>query len=52
MPNACAAFEAAAARAGVTVAHIGDVEAGEGPPRFIDADGAARRFAAGGYSHF
>ena len=51
-PAAAAAFETAAADAGVAVAWMGDVSAGEGPPEFLDADGAARRFVVGSYSHF
>jgi thiamine-monophosphate kinase len=37
---------------GVPVSVIGAVEAGDGPPRFRDADGAERRFARGSFSHF
>ena len=37
---------------GVAVAVIGLVEAGDGPPRFRDADGGERSFARASYSHF
>ncbi|MDQ0471553.1 thiamine-phosphate kinase [Labrys wisconsinensis] len=48
----CAAFEAQARAAGVAVARIGTITAGAAPPLFRDADGAARTFAAGSFSHF
>ncbi len=50
-PAATAAFEAAAARAGVAVAPVGEVGAGAGPPTYLDASGAPRVFARGSYSH-
>lgn len=37
---------------GVAVTVIGAVEAGDGPPRFRDADGGERSFATPSYSHF
>ncbi|MEQ8232589.1 MAG: thiamine-phosphate kinase [Gammaproteobacteria bacterium] len=49
--SACAAARAAAARLGVPLTAIGEVTAGRGV-RCLDADGAERRFAAGGYRHF
>ena len=51
-PEAAIAFEEAATIAGVAVAWIGDVIAGEGPPVFLDTDGAPRRFVSGSYAHF
>ena len=46
------AFEAAAEAAGIAVARIGTVTAGQGAPVFRDARGAAMSFARGSYSHF
>lgn len=46
------AFRAAAAEAGVPLAAIGTVAAGEGAPVFRGPDGAACRFARGSFSHF
>ena len=40
------------AEAGIPLAAIGTVTSGDGPPRFAMADGAARAFAAGAFSHF
>ena len=51
-PDACDAFREAAAAAGVPVAVIGTVASGGGLPGFRDAEGAARVFAAGAFSHF
>ncbi|WP_132249435.1 thiamine-phosphate kinase [Methylobacterium segetis] len=51
-PEATEAFRAEAAAAGVPVAVIGEVVAGEGSPRFTTAEGASRSFAAGSFSHF
>lgn len=51
-PEAFQAFQAEAGAAGVPLTAIGTVTAGEGPPRFETADGAARVFAAGAFSHF
>lgn len=47
-----AAFEADAARAGVPVTAIGTVEAGQGPPAWIDSAGRPHAFPAAGFSHF
>ncbi|MDE2579326.1 MAG: thiamine-phosphate kinase [Hyphomicrobiales bacterium] len=49
--DACVAFEDAARAAGVAVARIGSVQAGEGVV-ITDAAGAAMRFAQSSYSHF
>lgn len=46
------AFEAAAEAAGIAVARIGTVTAGQGAPVFRDARGAAMSFTRGSYSHF
>lgn len=46
------AFRAAAAGAGVPLAPIGTVAAGEGAPVFRGPDGALRRFPRGSFSHF
>ena len=46
------AFEAAALAAGVAVARIGVVTAGQGAPVFRDARGAPMSFVRGSYSHF
>ena len=52
-PARAAAFEAGAAAAGIAVTRIGVAHAGEGQaPVFLDADGKARHFAHGSYSHF
>ncbi len=51
-PGNAAAFEAGAASAAVPVAHVGDAVEGDGPPRFLMADGAEFTFARGAYSHF
>ncbi len=47
-----AAFERAAATAGVPVAAVGRVVAGMGPVLFRGRDGEARSFARGSFSHF
>ncbi|MCB1540454.1 MAG: thiamine-phosphate kinase [Rhodoblastus sp.] len=46
------AFEAAAHAAGVAVARIGVVTAGQGAPVFRDARGSSMSFERGSYSHF
>ena len=46
------AFEAAARAAGVPVARIGTVTAGQGAPVFRDPRGAPMSFSRGSYSHF
>ena len=51
-PRDLDAFRAAAAEAGVPVAAIGTVAAGEGAPLFREPDGGVRRFARGAFSHF
>jgi thiamine-monophosphate kinase len=51
-PERSAAFEAAAAAAGVAVALVGEALAGAGPPRFIRTDGREAAFARGAFSHF
>ncbi|MCJ2070187.1 thiamine-phosphate kinase [Methylobacterium sp. J-030] len=51
-PGGLGAFRAEAESAGVPLTAIGTVTAGEDPPRFETADGAARAFAAGSFSHF
>ncbi len=50
-PERTAAFEAAAAKAGIPVSAIGIVSAGSGL-RVTGLDGAPLRFARGSYSHF
>jgi thiamine-monophosphate kinase len=52
-PARAAAFEAGAAAAGIAVTRIGTAHEGEGQaPVFLDADGTARHFAHGSFSHF
>ena len=51
-PEGSAAFEAAAAAAGVAVTLVGEAFAGAGPPRFIGRDGREAAFARGAFSHF
>ncbi|GJE27004.1 thiamine-phosphate kinase [Methylobacterium organophilum] len=51
-PGQLDAFLTEAAAAGVPATAIGTVVAGEGPPVFVDAAGAERRFAGGSFSHF
>ena len=51
-PQRAAAFEAAAAAAGVAVTRVGQALAGGGPPQFLDRDGAAIAFERGAFSHF
>ena len=52
-PARAAAFEAGAAAAGIAVTRIGIAHEGEGQaPIFLDADGKARHFAHGSFSHF
>ena len=47
-----AAFEAAAAAAGVSLAGFAEAVEGNDPPRFVARDGGALTFAQGSYSHF
>ena len=47
-----ASFMAQAEEAGVAVAVIGEIVAGEGPPRFVDADGGEIVLKRHSYSHF
>ncbi|MGU3665954.1 thiamine-phosphate kinase [Methylobacterium sp. A49B] len=51
-PGTLEAFQAEAAAAGIPIAAIGTVTAGDGPPEFAMDDGTARVFAAGAFSHF
>ncbi len=51
-PENTAAFEAAAAAAGVPVAGLGEALEGNDPPRFVARDGQTLTFAHGSYSHF
>ena len=51
-PGNTAAFEAAAAEAGVQVARFGEALEGADPPRFLARDGRTLTFAQGSYSHF
>lgn len=51
-PDRLAAFLAEAREAGVPVTEIGTVEAGDGPPRFLDGDGRVMTFARASFSHF
>jgi thiamine-monophosphate kinase len=51
-PERIDAFRAEAAAAGVPIADIGGVVAGEGPPRFADRSGHVLAFARGAFSHF
>ncbi|MFZ1962787.1 MAG: thiamine-phosphate kinase [Roseiarcus sp.] len=51
-PENGAAFEAAAATAGVAVALVGEAFAGARAPRFMTAEGREAAFARGAFSHF
>ncbi|TFZ59686.1 thiamine-phosphate kinase [Methylorubrum sp. Q1] len=51
-PGSVGAFLAEARAAGIPVAEIGTVEAGDGPPRFHDAHGREMSFACASFSHF
>jgi thiamine-monophosphate kinase len=51
-PHKAAAFEAAAAKAGVEVTKVGRALAGEQPPRFLGRDGVEIAFERGAFSHF
>jgi thiamine-monophosphate kinase len=51
-PGSVTAFEAAASKAGVPVASIGRIAAGDAAPRFLDRAGRPLAFARPGYSHF
>ena len=51
-PERIAAFVADAALAGVPVADIGRIAAGEEPPRFLNPEGKALTFIRPGFSHF
>ena len=50
--ESAAAFEAAAAAAGVPLTFVGEAVEGERPPIFIGADGNPVVFGHGSYSHF
>ncbi|HZP74657.1 MAG TPA: thiamine-phosphate kinase [Pseudolabrys sp.] len=51
-PGELAAFRNAAMSAGVPVAEIGRIAAGEGAPSFLDVNGKPLAFAHGSFSHF
>ena len=51
-PERGAAFQSAAAKAGVAVAEIGRVIAGTAPPRFLNPEGLPLTFLHKSYSHF
>lgn len=51
-PDAAVAFEAAAARAGVSLARIGTAVAGAGDVCILDSAGAALHFGPAGFQHF
>ncbi|MBB2960790.1 thiamine-phosphate kinase [Methylobacterium sp. R2-1] len=51
-PDNLSAFLAEARVAGIPVAAIGTVEAGDGPPIFLDGKGEALDFACTSFSHF
>jgi thiamine-monophosphate kinase len=50
--SSAAAFEAAAAVAGVAVSQIGEAVAGVAAPRFVDREGRLFKFGRGSFSHF
>ena len=50
--SSAAAFEAAAAEAGVAVTLIGEAVAGAAAPRFVDHEGRPFKFGRGSFSHF
>ena len=51
-PDRVAAFQSAAAKAGVPVAEIGRIVAGTAPPRFLNPEGNPLTFLRTSYSHF
>ena len=51
-PLQAAAFEAAAAKAGVEVTRVGQALAGLQPPRFLGRDGVEIAFERGAFNHF
>ena len=51
-PESRAAFEAAAAAAGVAVTCVGEAFAGAEPPSFLGRDGREATFGSGSFSHF
>ena len=51
-PKSCAAFEAAAASAGVAATCVGEAFAGGQAPYFLDRDGREATFPSGAFSHF
>lgn len=51
-PDAFDSFLAEARAAGVVVAEIGTVEAGEGPASFVRMDASVQTFERGSFSHF
>jgi thiamine-monophosphate kinase len=52
VPDSVAVFEAAASKAGVPVAGIGRIVAGDAGARFLDREGRPLALARPGYSHF
>jgi len=50
--ESAAAFEAAAAAAGVPLACVGEAVEGRAPPEFVGVDGNPVAFGQGAYSHF
>ena len=51
-PDRVAAFQSAAAKAGVPVTEIGRIVAGTAPPRFLNPEGNLLTFLRTSYSHF
>lgn len=51
-PDRVAAFQSAAAQAGVPVAEIGRIVEGAAPPRFLNPEGQPLTFLHAAYSHF
>ena len=51
-PDRVAAFQSAAAKAGVPVTEIGRIVAGTAPPRFLNPEGNPLTFLRTSYSHF
>ena len=51
-PDRVAAFQSAAAKAGVSVTEIGRIVEGNAPPRFLNPEGQPLTFLRASYSHF
>jgi len=51
-PDRVAAFQSAAAKAGIPVTEIGRIVAGTAPPRFLNPEGNPLTFLRTSYSHF